>query len=237
MKNSIVTVAAVAAALLFIPLRAAAQQDDPANVTCENSTISGGTFNNVTVPAGFGCTLRGTKVTGNVTLGKGAGLEINNFTGTDTTIAGNVTGDGCLFILLDATQNSSGRIVIGGDLTITNCTSANFSGGVGRASSPASVLIGGSVQCQNNPGSCQFLSVVISGNLKCSGNSTCALQSDVIEKNVTINNNTGALIFLDALILTNTVIGGDLACSGNSSTSPTPPNTVAGTESGQCSGF
>ncbi len=227
MKNSVVAVAAVAAAL-FIPLKAAAQKD----FIC-NGSFSGATYRNVVVPAGNSCTLEDTKVTGDVTVEKGASLEVDTNTLLDTTIAGNVTGDECAFIELQ-TPISPGRIVVGGDLSITDCTGIFFSGVFGSSSSstitPPTVLIGGNVKCENNTAAaCAFDFTAIGGQVECSGSSACELQGAAIGKGATINNNTFATFNSNA-------VGGDLNCAGNGGVVGTG-NTIAGTKSGQCSGL
>jgi hypothetical protein len=123
--------------------------------------------------------------------------------------------------------------VVGGNVTIQNCTGISFSGSQGRQNeTPATVLIGGNVKCDNNAGGCVFDYSVIGGNLECSGNFDCDLQSDAIGKNLTINNSDGGGAFVD-----NSSIGGDVKCSGNTVGVASTPNTVAGTKSGQCSGI
>jgi hypothetical protein len=92
------------------------------------------------------------------------------------------------------------------------------------------VLIGGNVKCDNNPGGCVFDYTAIGKSLDCSGNFECDLQSDAIGGDASLKNNSG-------MFVRNSIIGGNLACSGNGSTATGPLNTVAGTKSGQCSGF
>ena len=229
MKRSVFAVAAVAAAL-FLASGVAVATD----LVC-TTTSSGGTWHNVVVPAGASCTLENTRVTGNVTVQTGGTLVVTNTAG-DSTIAGDVKADGCNFVELESTSLTN-RIVVGGNVTIQNCSSG-FNGGQGDSTRfpPGSILIGGNVKCSNNTDGCVFDYFIISGNLDCSGNGGgCTLQSDAVGKNATINNN--AFGFGDTEVR-NSSIGGDVKCSGNNGgVTSSPTNTVAGTKSGQCSGI
>jgi hypothetical protein len=226
MKRSGIAVAAVAVALLLGTGAAAAT-----DLVC-TTTSSGGTWHNVVVPAGASCTLENTRVTGNVTVQTGGTLLVTDLAG-DSTIAGDVKADGCNFVELESSL--SNRIVVGGNVTIQNCSSG-FNGGQGDSSRvpPGSILIGGNVKCSNNSDACVFDYFNISGNLECSGNGQgCVVNSNAIGKNVTINNNQGVGVVID-----NSAIGGDVKCSGNAfAPTPVTPDTIAGTKSGQCSAF
>lgn len=226
MGRPLVLAVLVGAFLVF----AGSAQTTP-NYVCTGFT-SGATYGNVTVPAGASCTLDGVRVTGNVTVGTGADLLVSDSTG-DSTIAKNVTGNGCDSIDLESTGLSN-RVAVGGNLTITNCTGFGFSGGRGSSFSPPvppqTLLIGGNVKCDNDAGGCVFDYAILSKNLDCSGNFDCELESDAVGGNVTIDNSTSDMR------VDNSVIGGDLACSGNSG--PTGSgDTVAGNKSGDCSAF
>ena len=228
MKKPVIAVAGVATALFLASGAAVA-----ADLVC-TSFSTGGTWHNVVVPAGAFCTLNNSRVTGNVTVKEGGSLQVTAISG-DTTIAGDIKGDGCDSINLDGT-GPSGRIVIGGNLTIQNVTFTGFSGATGNPSCPPSppqnVLIGGNVKCDNVAGGCSFSYVIISGNLECSGNANgCGLASAAVGQNASINNN-GSTTIVD-----NSEIGGDLKCSGNFGGVGGATNTIAGTKSGQCSGL
>jgi hypothetical protein len=226
MKRSVIAVAVVAAAL-FLASGAAVATD----FVCI-TTSSGGTWHNVVVPAGANCILENTRVTGNVTVQVGSSLQVTNFAG-DSTINGDVNADGCSFVELESTSLTH-RIVVGGNVTIQNCSSG-FNGGQGDSSRvrPGSILIGGNVKCSNNADGCVFDYFNISANLECSGNSFgCTVNSNAIGKNVTINNNQGVGVIID-----NSAIGGDVKCSGNAFATAPTPDTIAGTNSGQCSAF
>jgi hypothetical protein len=231
MKRSVIVVAAVAAALFL-----ASGTTVATDLLCSNISSSGGTWRNVLVPAGTSCHLQQTRVTGSITVQAHANLLIDTLSG-DTTVNGDIKGDGCDSIDLEST-GGTGRIVVGGNLTIQNCTGASgFSGARGNSSCPPippqTVLIGGNVKCSNNGDGCVFDYVIMSGTLDCSGNSQgCTLQSDAVGKSATINNNVDV-----GIIVNNSAIGGDLKCTGNSPGATGSTNTVAGTKSGQCSGL
>jgi hypothetical protein len=229
MKKSVIAVAAAAAALFLASGAAVA-----ADLVCTHSE-SGGTWRNVLVPAGESCTLQDMRVTGSVTVQANGTLNIVALPGDTITINGDIKGYGCDSINLESTgAGSPGRIVVGGNLTIQNCTGVSFSGARGSSFSPPvppqNVLIGGSVKCSNNAANCVFDYIVISGNLDCSGNDGgCTLQSDAVGNNATINNNSSPPS------VNNSIIGGDAKCAGNTGVVTGSGNTVAGARSGQCS--
>jgi hypothetical protein len=224
MRKSFIAIAAITAAFSLGSQAAAAPP-----FMC-NGTFSGATYQDVIVPAGDMCSLFDTRITGNVTVQKGATFGVDNHTSQDTTIAGNIIADHCAAVNLDTLEGDInplggilGRIVVGGDVIITNCTSG-----------ASGADIGGNVKCDNNRASCGFRGAAIGGNVDCSGNGDgCHLNSAEIGKNVTLNNNgTGSVV-------DNSTIGGKINCAGNIGgvSDVGFPNTVAGTKSGQCSGF
>jgi len=199
-----------------------------AATTCTGFVV-GGTYGDVVVPAGQFCNLDGVRVTGGVTVQTGASLVVSN-NSADSTIRKDVKGNGCDFIEL---QGGANRTAVGGNLVIQNCTSG-FNGGQANSSNqpPPSVLVGKNVTCTGNADNCVFDYFVIGGSLTCSGNQFgCTVNSNGIGGSASLNNNPGGIIVDHA------VIGGNLACSGNASTSGAGTNTVAGTETGQCTGF
>ena len=225
MKRSVIAILVVFGAFL-----AGSQVANTApNYVCTTPTV-GGTYGNVNVPAGAQCSLDGTRVLGNVTVGTGASLDTSNSSG-DTTVAGNISGKNCDHILLESPSNTH-RTAVGGDLNIVNCTDGSFNGAQGGVSAgpPPNMLIGGNVKCDGNPAGCVFDYAVVGKSLECNGNFDCDLQSDAIGHNATINNSTSSMFVL------NSIIGGNLVCFGNSGAIGSG-NTVAGTESGQCTGF
>ncbi len=164
MKKSLIAVLMVVGALL--PASGGARTAD---FNC-TGFATGGTFANVVVPAGQSCTLDHVRVTGNVTVKTAASLSVTTSSG-DSTIAGKITGNACDSIDLESTGLSF-RIVVGGDLNITNCTGSSFSGGRGSSgpgTPPQSLLIGGNTKCAGNQDECVFDYAIIAGNLDCSG--------------------------------------------------------------------
>jgi hypothetical protein len=237
MKRSVVSaIAPVLAAVMAIgTLLLSSTAVHAANLTCANTTQTGGTVNNVTVPGGKHCTLDGVRVTGDVIVQSGASLRVTNVF-ADTTIAGDIKANDCLEVRLENGDEpfSPYRIIVAGNVTITKCDDGVAVRGDPTRTAPPSILIGGNLTCSNSPGheGCGINRASIGGNIVCSGNSaSCSLQSNAIGGNVTLNNNA-----IPGIRLTNNAIGGNLACSGNASATggPTPNNTVAGTKSGQC---
>ncbi len=167
-----------------------------------NTTVNG----DLTVPSGATCSLDHVTVTGNVTVQANGSFFITTGTGMDTVIGGNVSANGCNRFDIEST-GGTGRIAIGGSLTIANCTGSGFYGGRGNSiAMPMNVLVGGNVKCSNNNDNCVFDYVVFGGNVDCSANDGgCVLQSPAIAGNVTMNNNTNG-----ANGISNGIIGGDL---------------------------
>jgi len=216
--------------LVLVALAGSGTARTASDLTCTGAAPPG-TYNNVVVPANASCTLDNVRVLGNVTVKTNANLQIQTGTG-DTTVAGNITGKDCGFMELQIV-NISFRIAVGGDFVATNCTGGPFTGSQGSSgpgTPPQDVLIGGNVKCDNNDGGCVFDYSVVGKNLECSANFDCDLQSDAIGGNATIKNSTSSMFVF------NSIIGGNLACSGNSGPAGSG-NTVAGTKSGQCTGF
>ena len=236
MKRSVIVVAAVAAALILASGTAVAT-----DLLCSNISQSGGIWHNVLVPAGTSCTLTNLRVTGNVTVQADGTLLDQHLRGRRHD-HGDIKGDGCDSIDLETTS-ASGRIVVGGNLNRRSVHHLHRLPAEAEGTrsvlpplpvSPLpNVLIGGSVKCNNNPGGCVFDYAIISGNLECSGNFDCELQSDAIGKNATINNNGSGSNWVS-----NSSIGGDVKCSGNSGGVDNlgNPNTVAGPSRGSVQG-
>jgi hypothetical protein len=186
----------------------------------------------VVVPSGAFCDLDGVIVQGDVIVQRGGSLSVDA-TSTDTLIRGNIRGNGCGYIQLKNTASPAIRMVVGGDVTIARCTDTAFSGCVGVSTStpPASVLIGGSFKCSDISDTCVALYCTVAGDVDCSGNAGgCELAASAVGGNAIINDN-GALS-----TIANNVIAGALKCNGNAAANGAG-NKVAGTKSGQCSGF
>jgi hypothetical protein len=182
-------------------------------------------YHNVVVPTGASCTLSNTRVTGSVTVQAGGSFFVSQESAGKTTIAGNVTANQCGAVMLESIGGTTGLIVIGGNLTITNCTSTaegiQFDGGQGSsfatppppspATVPPTLVIGGSVKCDNNsiPLGCQFDDAFIGGNFECSGNSGgCGLQAATISGNATLMGN-------GITEIENGSVGGSVNCANN----------------------
>jgi hypothetical protein len=226
MKNTILAVAAVAAAL-FIPCPAAGQDD----LTC-NSTYTGGTYGNVTVPPNDSCTLVNVRVVGNVTAGQDSSLQIlGGGPGGQgsSTIKGDVKVDDCYSFDLQADTTPPGWIIVGGNLTINGCSQFVGIAGLGNLFEQ-NIVIGKNTKC-NNGASCNFAYAVFAGDFECSGNAgNCGLYETSIGGNATFNNNLGGFGLWG-------YIGGDLHCSGNAGVYNPGDSLipfVAGTCFGQC---
>jgi hypothetical protein len=221
MQKAAIAVLALVGALFI----GAGSAQTAANFNCSGFS-AGGTFNNVTVPANSSCTLDHTRVLGSITVKTNGQLLLESSSG-DSTVAGNITANACNEVNLEAT-GAGFRVVVGGNLTITGCT-GGFDGARGNSSAvPPSMVIGGNVKCDNNDDDCAFDYNSDGGNLDCSGNFGCTLQSDAVAGDVTVKNNNGA-----GGSLFNEAIGGDLTCSGNTPPAFATNTTVAGNRSGE----
>ena len=218
MRKSFIAIAAIAAALSLASQAAAFP-----NLVCTGA-FSGATYHNVVVPTKATCTLSDTRVTGSVTVQAGGSFFVDQESTGKTTIAGSVTANQCGAVILESSGTTPGQIVIGGNLTITNCTSTvegQFDGGQGDAYStsspfpaavPPTLVIGGSVKCDNNniELGCQFDDAFIGGTFECSGNSGgCGLQAATISGNANLTGN-------GITEIENGSVGGSLDCANNS---------------------
>jgi hypothetical protein len=222
MQKALIAVLALAGALFI----GAGSGQTASDFSC-NGASTGGTFNNVTVPDNASCTLDHTKVLGNITVKTNARLLLEQLSG-DSTVRGKINANNCAEVNLETPGGISNRIVVGGDLVITNCTSG-FDGARGtQGASPPNVVNGGNVKCANNADDCAFDYDAVGRNLDCSGNFGCTLQSDAVGGDVTVKNNNGAggSIF-------NGAFAGNLTCSGNTPPAFATTTTVAGTQTGE----
>jgi hypothetical protein len=144
MKHFAMIALAAFGALLATAPGAPAQS--PPDVNCPPYAGVPSTVHNVTVPDNKACQLVGVTVTGNVTVGRGATLEV---IGGGGTISGNVQGNNCTFVLLD-------QSVVGGNVQIGNCAQG---GEVNNS------VVGGDLQCYNNTGRCAVEVSTILGNV------------------------------------------------------------------------
>jgi hypothetical protein len=221
------------------------------NTSC-STTMTGAVVNgNLVVPTGATCTLTNVTVTGNVLVGKGATLYIL----TTGTIHGNIQGNRCNQVLLEALQGTS---FVGGNLQIENCTGTGESGYFVRA--PGSITIEGNFQCQNNNASCVADGGIVLGNVQDNNNNGEAIVDEAtIQSNLQVSGNAGgpragAFVVGDkvmgnvqingnsgtgANIIGGNVIDGNLQCASNTPgvTDGGAPNTVQGNKQGQCAGL
>jgi hypothetical protein len=214
------------ALILFFAAGAAAAAPTPCT-----SALTGTIDGDVVVPPNETCSIDHATILGNVTVQTNAALFVSSTSG-NTAIEGNVSANGC-----DKVQITSlvglGRVAIGGNVTIQNCTANVLSGAVGNDTTvPPRILIGGNAKCNNNVGGCRLAYLVIGGNVECSGNGKCSVESDVVADNVTVNNN-----YATAPLIDGNVIGRDLKCNGNTPTPIGGNNLVAGDKAGQCGGL
>lgn len=227
-----------AAALTVLALPAVAAAASPPNLQC-NGNYSGGTYGNVTVPAGDTCTLSGTTVQGNATALNGATLTLNYSTskgtvggnvlvgsGTDLTVSPSWTVGGTI-----AAQGASILVVSGGtthDIVSTDTTDLSVSGATIKGNVVANQTQDFGV-VGDNP--------VITGDVTVNATASSAqefdLDNQLVAGNVYITNNSAP-----TEIFVNT-IRQNLVCTGN-----TPPpddfgygNYVQGRQVGQCAGF
>ena len=222
MKKTFIAGVAVAAALLV-----SSQVAFAASIQCTGFMI--GTLDgDIVVPEGATCVLDIVSVSGNVTVQSGGSLQIDA-TSLNSTIRGNIKGHGCYAISIGS-ASPFGRIVIGGDVTISDCIGpvAGSCRGDSSVGGPAAILIGGNLKCTDNAGGCTVRACTVAGDFQCSGNSfACSATFNTVGGNATLNDNGG----IDAIV---NAIGGNLKCNGNGSVVGIA-NIVAGTKSGQCS--
>jgi hypothetical protein len=213
------------------------------NLIVPDSTIcfaNGTTINgNVTVGANsrliFGG-LTATAVTGNVSVGNDASLEVTN----TAVFNGNLQGNNCnhIFLNLDGANTTS----VGGSIQINNCIGPSFLGSVAFADlGPAGAghSVGGNVQCNNNTGACEYENAIVGGNIQFNNNNSPAssqITNTTVTGNVQVNNNVGSSILINGNHIT-----GNLQCQNNNPP-PTGFNNTVGANpnqdsEGQCKGF
>ena len=132
--------------------------------------ISGGRFENLEVPAGASCTLNGTFVDGNITVGVNAVLLA-----TEVIVEGNIQADGAT----DVTVHKNSRV--GGNIQVKQGASATVDGVVvigdiqyesnNGALNATDNQVGGNIQIFQNRGWISVTDNRIDGNLQCKENS------------------------------------------------------------------
>jgi hypothetical protein len=120
------------------------------------------------------CTLTDVSVTGNVTVGQGAGLTVNG-----GTFSGNVTGISCFFVNL-----------FGPDLEINgNVLIESYTGNSGASIQPgAPIVIDGNFQCSNlAPGGCTLIGATVGGNVLILNNHVVGFESNIGDNTISGN--------------------------------------------------
>jgi len=162
-RKLIVALAASVLSLALLPQVAHAEEK-----VCRGS-IGARTLDNVKVPQGATCTLRGTKVKGTIKVNKDARLEA-----IDVNVIGNVQGEGARNVIVRKTSRVGGsiQVVQGKRASVAN---SNINGDIlyddqsGRLSALGN-KVGGSVQAFQNTGGTKIARNVIDGNLQCKEN-------------------------------------------------------------------
>jgi hypothetical protein len=180
--------------------------------------------------------LQDVTVTGNVTVGTGATLDIGGI----ALIGGNIEATQCAKVFM---ESFGGPILIGGNVQIQQCT-AN-SGYVGSFSQATTfpILIAGNFECSNNSAACDAIGGSVGGNVTIDNNSgkdflgfNSIVFGNSVVGNVEFDNNSGTAT---SSIVGFDTIKGNLRCQGNTPgvINDGEPNQVVGTEQGQCSGL
>ncbi len=132
-------------------------------------TIGARTLDNVKVPQGASCTLKGTKVKGTIKINQGARLEA-----IDVNVIGNVQGEGARNLIVRKSSRVGGsvQVVQGKRARVAN---SRVNGDIlyddqsGRLSALKNT-VGGNVQAFQNTGGTRIARNVIDGNLQCKEN-------------------------------------------------------------------
>ena len=239
-SSAVATVTALGFLVATVPVANAQNTFQCTGTISDGSTING----NLVVPANATCTLDNVTVTGNVGVGTGALLNVTPASGQTVEINGNLTADQCNSVDL-APALSAAVILIGGNVTIQNCTG----GTVGYAG--PGITIGGNFVCADDPQTtCVADDGVVHGNLTVEDNKLQAsnvitfseVLGNKISGNAEISGNAVSTGNTAVLVGGNT-IGGNLRCFDNSPPPTdnvfgvTSPNTVGGQKQGQCAGL
>jgi hypothetical protein len=175
---------------------------------------------NLVVPAGAQCVLKGTHVTGNVTVQAGAdpgqGLTVN----TNATIDGNVmTQTGRSTSVQDST--------IGGNYKCNQCFYADLNGSTVGGNFQDNGLMDGIFASNNTIGGNVEIHTSLGGGPAVG----FSLDSNSVGGNFQFSNNSGGPIDISA-----NTIKGNLLCQGNTP-DPTGSGNAAKMKQGQCSGL
>jgi len=139
-----------------------------ADANC-TGVINGQRFENLEVPAGASCTLNGTRVDGNITVGSNAMLAA-----TGVTVGGNIQADGAAGVTVNNNATVGGDIQVkqGGSATVNQVrVTGNIQLESNRSAlSVAFNVVGGDVQVFQNRGGATISDNRIDGNLQCKEN-------------------------------------------------------------------
>lgn len=132
-------------------------------------TIGSKTLDNVKVPEGETCTLRGTKVEGTIKINKGARLEA-----IEVNVIGNVQAENARNVIVrkDSRVGGSVQVVQGKKAKVAG---SHVKGDILYDDQSGEVIVrsntvGGNVQAFQNTGGVQIADNVIDGNLQCKEN-------------------------------------------------------------------
>jgi hypothetical protein len=163
MKRKLMILFAAATTAMVVPQIAVAEE------TVCRGTIGSKTLDNVKVPQGETCTLKGTKVKGTVKVNKGARLEA-----IDVNVIGNVQGENGRNVIVrkESRVGGSVQVVHGKKATVAN---SRVKGDILYDDQSGEVIVsgtgvGGNVQAFHNTGGVEILGNVIDGNLQCKEN-------------------------------------------------------------------
>jgi hypothetical protein len=163
MRRRLIVLVAGAIAAMVVPHVAMAEEK-----ICRG-TIGSKTFDNVKVPQGETCTLKGTKVKGTIKVNKGARLEA-----IDVKVIGNVQGENARNVTVRKDSN------VGGSVQVVHGKKASVAGSKVKGDilyddqsgdvNVTSTTVGGNVQAFQNTGGVRIQDNVIDGNLQCKEN-------------------------------------------------------------------
>ncbi|MDX6296326.1 MAG: hypothetical protein QOI51_183 [Nocardioidaceae bacterium] len=202
MKRVIFALAAVACAGIF------ASPATAATTTQCTSTLTGGTYDKIVVPAGATCTLDGATVNSNVTVGAGSSLHTRF-----TTIGGNVMSRDAASVRLIDTNISH-------NVMITGTTGSTKIGSKGCKVDP---IAAGNLMFKFNSGTIAICDVSVGHNLALMANSgRIGAFRNVVGNNGLLFRNTGP-----ANRLRDNTVTVNINCSGNTGRVITSGNTAA----------
>jgi hypothetical protein len=163
MKRKMAMIVAAAATMMALPQVALAEEK-----VCRG-TIGAKTLDNVKVPQGATCKLKGTKVKGTIKVNSGARLEA-----IKVNVIGNVQGEGARNVIVRKNSRVGGSVqVVQGKKA--RVASSKVHGDILYDEQSGEVVarkntVGGNVQAFQNTGGVRIQGNVIDGNLQCKEN-------------------------------------------------------------------